>query len=370
MLKRDVLKNQIKFKNEITDLKNNKANANHSHASTEISFDNSKYETNSTLHNKNNVQEALESIGDAVDTLSSGGGTVAWSGISNKPFTNLGSTMDAIGGSLNVKLDNNTITKDSNGSLKVVDNKYSEKTHNHDNSYTPISHANDNDIHVTLGDKTSINKIPSLESAIAIINASLGATTKQHIKKTLDEMKLIDANHGDICHVIDESTTYIYDKDNINQTGEHSEWIKVSDFNSLTSVDWSIINNKPFNTIGNGLINNGGSLDINIDTSNMVLSGGKIKVKDNIYASINHNHSFKNLTEKPYFNTTIDSFILSDGLYYKDIRHGLKTKNIILSGYNSLNEEVMVFCDTTDIDNARIWTDVNERLRIVLWGCD
>lgn len=85
-----------------------------------------------------------------------------------------------------------------------------------------------------------------LRQAIEQINMILGKSTRHHVKRTIKERDdLKDLNQGDICHVTDTKETFIYDTLDTDGNSIVTEWIKLSDFNSITSVDWSIIKNKP-----------------------------------------------------------------------------------------------------------------------------
>ena len=84
-----------------------------------------------------------------------------------------------------------------------------------------MEHTSNEDIHFTVDEREAVAKIGSLEQAIENINTILGGTTRQHIVSSLEEMyNLEDVLHADICHVLEEKETYLYDKNDLVGDGD------------------------------------------------------------------------------------------------------------------------------------------------------
>lgn len=352
---KQIFKDLADNKSKISNLEKTKADISHIHTASVITFDSSSFVSGNTLYGKADTQAALQAIGSVIDTLTNGGGTITWGGVTGKPFNNLGNQFSAVGGTLSIK-----------------DNIFAPINHNHNSEYAPISHSNNNDIHVNSSQKTNIDKIPTLEQSISNLNSLISTSTKQYLVKTIQQRDAIEnLNHCDICHVTDERKSYIYEKTDVNGNSTSPEWILFSEF---TTVDlaWSNVTDKPFNTIGDGLKSEGNVLKANLDNTTLVISGGKIKVKDNVFASHGHTHTvnWSDIADKPVVYTSnlkSSNFIDSDGLVNATITHNLNSNHVVVKAFGSDKQERFIAIEKVSTNAIKIWTDVKEDLEVVVY---
>lgn len=313
------------------------------------------------------LQGHIDTLKGQVDGISTD-----WAGVTNKPFEALGDTLKVAQDSkkLDVKVDGDTIQAKADGALEVKDGVFAHANHNHDEAYASKSHEQNTGIHLTSGEKTDVAKIPTLVNEVDVLKSSLSASSKHHIVMTKAEMlALQNTNHGDVCHVIEEATTYILDKNDIDGDSVNPEWIKVSDFNSITSVDWSIVNNKPFTTIGAGLIAEGGAIKVVADGSTVEIVDGKIKVKSGVFAEANHTHQvdWSEILNKPTpyrGQLTEASWTAGEGndvgLFYATISHGKGTDEVDVKVYGADKIERLVAVELVNDNSIKIWSDTAE----------
>lgn len=269
------------------------------------------------------------------DLIIAGGAATDWSEVANKPFSTVDSTKFDVTG-------DNTLT--------IKNNLYATKAHELDNA-----------IHVNSTDKANIGKITGMEASISALQSALSGQTQHYIKKTLAERDALTptAKHGDICLVIDNSTTYILDKNDIDQDSVNPEWIKISDFETIGAlVEWNTIQHKPFD---------------NIDGTTIVKDGNNIKVKDNLYADKNHSHTVNwgDVQNKPAnFVQAKDTASWQDdsatGLVYIAVAHNknLPSPQVIVVGADKLDRLVGV--EYVDNNNIKIWSDVKEAVTVTV----
>lgn len=326
----------------------------HPRIAAKVSFDDSAYAEGSVLYNKKDVQRAIDSIGVVIDHISNGGGTVTWGGVTSKPFSSIGSTLDTTAGVLNVK-----------------DGLYSPNNHKHPD-YAPISHSSNNNIHVNSADKTNINKVPDIEKSIENINSLLANSTRQFLVKTLAERDALEnLRHCDICHVTDVKKSFIYEKVDINGNEVSPEWIPFADF-SVVKATWVGIEDKPFATVGNGLTVSSNNITINFDPVTMEIVGGKLKVKSNVYADKEHSHTinYSSLVGKPALYKEIvqvNTLTQADELYKKTISHNLACDDLVIKVFGQDKQERLVGVEQINNNSFILWTDTSEILNVTVY---
>lgn len=351
---KQLFKDMAKYNTDIAYLKNEKADKDHIHRADEIFFDSKSYSEGNVLFGKEDVQNALDSIGGVIDNLTSGGGSVAWGAITGKPFNTVGNTLEAPGGVLNVN-----------------QNLFAPKDHLHTGTYAPISHSNNNSIHITTSDKTNIDKVPNLEQSVSNLNSIVTSSTKQYLVKTLAQRDALkELNHCDICHVTDEKKSYIYEKQEVNGNAITPEWILFSEFTTV-DLNWSNVTNKPFATVGDGLTVTSQALKVNVDNTTIESTGSQIKVKDNVFAPKTHSHdvTWNDILQKPTTfsaNLTSTNFVDSDSLVYATVTHNLNNDNVLVKAYGSDKQERFIGIEKVSVNAVKIWSDIKESLNVTV----
>lgn len=319
--------------------------------------------------------DALQEVVEGIETT--------WDAVTGKPFDLVGNTLEVSAGrELNVKTDNTTIEASANGAIKVKDGVFALEGHNHDEAYASKDHELNTEIHLTAEEKVNVGKIPTIESDVNLLKTTVGAASTHIIVNTVTELAgLIDScNHATIAHVIETNETYILEKNSdINGNQITPEWIKLSDADALVSVDWSVINNKPFSTVAEGLVVEGDALKVSTDNTTLEIVGGQVKVKDNVFADKDHNHviDFNDVVNKPVaFSRSyteanfIDGVGSDEGLFYLSVDHDKNSKNLHVSVVGSDNIERFVAIEYTTNNNISIWSDTKESVTVTINSFD
>ena len=323
------------------------------------------------------LSEAITGLGGRVDSLEEGlaGIELTWDRVTDKPFETLGSTLEkSVSGELNVKVDNTTIAKKTDGSLEVKAGVFAAEGHNHDGEYATKAHELNEGIHLTAVEKVNVGKIPTIESEISALKSTVGSASQHHIVMTLQEMEDLDnTNHGDICHVIETKKTYILDKQDIDGDLINPEWIELADFNSLVTVDWSIINNKPFTTVGEGLEVVGDAIKVVADGSTVEIKEGKVSVKEGVFAAAEHTHevTWEEVLNKPTVfskNCTSSEWLDEEGLVSLIVKHDKNSMDLNVKVVGADNIERLVAVEYLDRNNVKIWSDTKESVTVTVFS--
>lgn len=301
---------------------------------------------------------------------------LTWDRITSKPFETLGSTVKkSETGALDVKLDNTTIESKVDGTLQVKDGVFAAEGHNHDTAYATKAHEENKEIHLTSEEKVNVGKIPTIESEVTTLKSTVGAASQHHIVMTVVEMNALEnTNHGDICHVIETKKTYILDKEDTDQDSIVEEWIELADFNSLVTVDWSIIQNKPFATVGEGLVVSGDIIKVLADDTTIEIKDGKISVKEDVFSTVDHTHEilWEDIQQKP--NTFFRSYAASewidseDGLVYLVVEHNRQSVQLHTQVVGSDNIERLVAVEYIDANSIKVWSDKKEIVTVSIFS--
>lgn len=319
--------------------------------------------------------DALQGIVDGIETT--------WDAVTGKPFEVLGNTLEvSTGKELNVKTDGVTIEASANGAIKVKDGVFALHGHNHDDQYASKAHEENEGIHLTVDEKANVGKIPTIENDVNLLKTTVGAASTHIIVNTKAELAgLIDTcNHATIAHVIETNETYILEKDSdINGNQITPEWIKLSDADALVSVDWGVVNNKPFSTVAEGLTVADDKLTVAVDGTTIELANGKVAVKDGVFAEADHTHvvDFADVINKPVAfkqSYTQDNFVdgagLDEGLFSLDVQHNKNSKNLKVTVVGNDNIERFVAIEYTDNNNIKIWSDEKESVTVTVNSLD
>lgn len=326
----------------------------------------------------------LEGVTSRVDKLEEdlAGIELTWDKVTDKPFDTLGQTLKVTDGQVDVKVDGVTIAPKADGTLEVVDGVFSKADHNHDDAYASKDHELNQEIHLTAEEKVNVGKIPTIETDVNLLKQTVGAASTHIIVETLAELPgLIDScNHATIAHVVETNETYILEKsEDINGNQVTPEWIKLSDSNALVSVDWSVINNKPFSSIAEGLIVDGDALKVATDDTTLEIVDGKVKVKDDVFAEKEHTHvvDFADVVNKPVAFTNnysaanfIDGVGEDAGLCYLIVDHNKNSKNLKVTviGNDGLERFVGIGYDSEN--TITIWSDEKESVTVIVNSLD
>lgn len=317
------------------------------------------------------VSERVDSLVEEVSNIE-----LTWDRVNNKPFDVVGKTLKTTSGELNVKVDEATLSAKEDGTLEVKDGVFAPFLHNHDSAYASKDHELNQNIHVTATEKANLAKIPTMETDIAALKSTVGAASQHHIVMTVSEMQALEnCNHGDICHVIDTKKTYILDKNDVDGDGLNPEWIELADFNSLVSVDWSIINNKPFATVGEGLEVVGDAIKVVADGSTVEIKDGKVSVKEGVFAAADHSHivTWEEVVNKPtVFAKSFSSsdFVEEDGLVSLTVKHDKNSTNIVVKVVGADNIERLVAVEYMDANTVKVWSDEKESVSVTVFSYD
>lgn len=317
------------------------------------------------------VDGKVTNVTNRLDSL-----TLPWNKVTSKPFESMGSTLKNESGALNVKIDNATIVTKADGSLEVRDNLFALSGHTHDTRYASKAHENNQTIHLTADEKTNVGQLPTIQSDIATLKSTVGAASKHHIVMTVEEMNALqNTNHGDICHVISTKKTYILDKLDTDKDSVQVEWIELADFNSLVTVDWSIINSKPFATVGEGLHVDSDAVKVKTDNSTVEIRNGQVAVKNNVFAPFQHTHevTWQAITNKPTIfskECSANSWIEEDGLVYLTIPHMKNSTNLVVKVVGTDKIERLVAVEHVNANSIKIWSDEKEDVTVTVFSYD
>lgn len=185
--------------------------------------------------------------------------------------------------------------------------------------------------------------------------------------------ELDNTNHGDICHVIETKKTYILDKQDIDGDLINPEWIELADFNSLVTVDWSIINNKPFTTVGEGLQVVGDAIKVVADGSTVEIKEGKVSVKEGVFAAADHTHevAWEEILNKPTVfskNCTSSEWLDEEGLVSLIVKHDKDSMDLNVKVVGADNIERLVAVEYLDRNNIKIWSDTKESVTVTVFS--
>ena len=325
------------------------------------------------------LDEKITELKNTVDNID-----LTWDKIEEKPFEQLSTsfTVSDDTKTLDVKIDENTLTKLADGEIAVKDGVFATADHNHDDVYAPISHSQDDSIHLTADEKANVGKIPTIESDVNLLKTTVGASSAHIIVQTLAELPgLIDTNnHATIAHVIETKETYILEKnEDSNGNGTTPEWIKLSDADALISVDWSVINNTPFSTVSEGLTVDGEALKVATDEATLEIADGKVKVKDGVFAAEGHTHvvDFNEVVNKPVAFTKeyteanfIDGVDEDAGLFYLVVDHNKNSKNLKIAVIGNDGCERFVGIEYDSENTVKIWSDEKESVTVIVNSLD
>lgn len=304
-----------------------------------------------------------------------------WADIESKPFETLGSTLEVTEGTkLDVKIDGSTIIKTELGALQVADGLFANEGHNHDEDYASKAHEENQEIHLTAEEKVNVGKIPTIESDVNLLKTTVGASSTHVIVQTLSELEgLIEScNHATIAHVIESNETYILEKDSdVNGNFITPEWIKLSDADALVSVDWSVINDKPFSTVGQGLVVEEDAVKVNTDETTITIEDGKIKVADGVFSTVDHTHTvtWEEIVNKPtVFTTQVSAEAwqlgtdLDEGLFSTVVEHNKNSEDVDVKVYGVNKLERLVAVEVIDENSVKIWTDTAEIVNVKVFS--
>lgn len=326
------------------------------------------------------LQGEIDAVDGRVDALQEmvEGIETDWNSITAKPFESIGTSLEVVteGKALEVKLDGTTLEKNATGAVKVKDGVFALEGHNHDEAYATKAHEQNQGIHLTAEEKVNVGKIPTIESDVNILKTTVGAASTHVIVGTLSELEDLKetCNHATIAHVIETNETYILEKDE-DSNGNHitPEWIKLSDSDALVSVDWEVINSKPFSTVAQGLTVEGDALKVSTDNTTIEIAGGKIKVKDGVFANLDHTHvvDFNDIVNKPTTfvkNYTAENFIDGTeeniGLCYIIVDHNKNSKNLNVTVVGTDEMERFVGIEYISENSIKIWSDEKETVNV------
>lgn len=319
--------------------------------------------------------EDLKTIVDGIETT--------WDAVTGKPFETVGKTLTVSADkTVDVKVDGTTVEAKADGSLAVKDGVFAPLSHNHDSAYASKNHELNTEIHLTSDEKVNVGKIPAIETDVNLLKTTVGASSAHIIVATKAELEglIATANHATIAHVIETKETYILEKDSdINGNAITPEWIKLSDSDALVSVDWSVINNKPFSTVTGGLVVEGDAIKVSTDGTTVEVVDNKVKVKDGVFAEAGHTHvvDFNDVVNKPTTFTKefaaanfVDGTGLDEGLCYITVEHGKNSRNLKVTAIGSDNLERLIGIEFVDNNTIKVWSDEKETLNVSVFSFD
>lgn len=326
------------------------------------------------------LQGKIETVDGRVDALEEMVNSIEtdWASITDKPFETLGTSLEVSGSTLDVKVDGVTLEKSETGAVKVKDGVFSLEGHNHDELYASKAHEENQEIHLTSEEKVNVGKIPTLVSDVDMLKATVSGASTHIIVETVEELEALKAtcNHATIAHVIATNETYILEKDSdSNGNSITPEWIKLSDSDALVSVDWNVINSKPFSTVSEGLTVEGDALKVSTDEATIEIADGKIKVKDGIFADADHDHviDFNDIINKPVAFTksyAVENFVDGTeedaGLVYLVVDHNKNSKNLKVTAVGNDSIERFIGIEYTSENSIKVWSDVKENLTVTV----
>ena len=325
------------------------------------------------------LSQAISGLDTRVDSIEEelAGIELTWDRVTNKPFDTVGKTLKVSSTKqLDVKVDDATIGSKKDGTLEVKDGVFAPFLHNHDSAYASKAHELNQEIHLTASEKLNVAKIPTMETDISALKSTVGSVSQHHIVMTFEEMEdLENTNHGDICHVVETKKTYILDKQDVDGDLINPEWIELADFNSLVTVDWSIINNKPFATVGEGLQVVGDAIKVVADGSTVEIKEGKVAVKEGVFAAADHTHTvaWEEVTNKPTIfskNCAVSEWVEEEGLVSLTVSHAKNSTNVIVKVLGADNIERLVAVEHLDANSIKIWSDEKEAVSVTVFSYD